>query len=137
MKLRVFASLAEDVNNGWVWLPESIVPKRVVVKIRNLDNNKSVYCEVLPIGKNFAARYNRAGDTIEIENSVACIVMNEWYRDKLGIQSSQTEHDFKVTTADNPYGHFKASLSHPQIVVRLAMELAIVGLVLGIVSLWK
>ena len=58
MKLRVFASLSEDINNGWVWLPESIVPKRIVVKLRNLDSKKSVYCEALPIGKNFVTRYN-------------------------------------------------------------------------------
>ena len=137
MKLRVFASLSEDINDGWVWLPESVVPKRVVVEIRNFDNKKSVYCEALPIGKNFVKRYNRSDDTTEIKNSDSCIVLNEWYREKLGIDSTQTEHEFKVTTADNPYGHFRASLAHPQIVVRLAMQVAIVGLVLGIISLWK
>jgi hypothetical protein len=137
MKLRVFASLAEDINNGWVWLPESVTPKRVVVQVRNLGNRRSVYCEALPIGTNFITRYNHAGNTIAIENSGSCIVLNEWYREKLGIQSTQIEHDFEITTADNPYGHFRASLSHPQIVVRLAMELAIVGLVLGIIGLCR
>lgn len=137
MKLRVFASLADDINNGWVWLPESIVSKRIVVRVRNLDNNKSVYCEALPIGKNFVTRYNRADNTVEITNPDLCIVVNEWYREKLDIASTGTVHEFKVTPADHPYGHFRASLAHPQIVVRLAMELSIVGFVLGVISLWK
>jgi hypothetical protein len=64
-------------------------------------------------------------------------VLNEWYREKLGINFTQTEHDFKVTTAENLYGHFKATFAHPQIVVRLAMKLAIISLILGIISLWK
>lgn len=137
MKLTVFASLAEDINNGWVWFPESITPNRVVVKVRNLGNGRSVYCEALPIGTNFILRYNRSDNTIGIKSSDSCIVLNEWYREKLGIQSTQSEHDFEITSADNPYGQFKASLSHPQIVVRLAMQLAFVGLVLGIIGLCR
>jgi hypothetical protein len=137
MKLKVFASLSEDINNGWVWLPASIVPKRIVVKVQNLDNKKAVHCEALPIGNNFTTRYNDATNTNKISDSNSCIVLNEWYREKLGIDSTQTEHEFRVITADNPYGHFRASLSHPQIVVRLAMELGFIGLILGIISLWK
>lgn len=137
MKLIVFASLSEDINNGWVWLPEAFIPKRIVVKVQNLDNKKCVYCEALPIGNNFVKRYNNADGTYKIEDPNSCIVLNEWYREKLGIDSTQIEQKFKVTLADNPFGHFRASFSHPQIVVRLAMELALIGLILGIISLWK
>lgn len=134
MKLKVYASLSEDSNNGWIWLPDIIINKRAVLKLQNLDNNKSVYCEALPIGENFLRRYKLA-DTVLIENQDKIIVMNEWYREKLCITSTQVEHNFRVKKVNNPYGHIKASLDHPQIVVRLAMELAVIGFVLGIVGL--
>jgi len=134
MRLKVYASLAEDINNGWVWVPESIVSERVVIKVKNCDSGRSVYCEVIPFGDNFVSRYNQ-GNRYSISDRDASVVVNEWYRKKLGIGFTQTDCEFQIKRADNPYGHLKASLQHPQIVVRLAMEFSIVGLVLGIVGL--
>ncbi len=47
MELKVFASLSEDINNGWVWLPEKIVNERCIVKIKNVESGKTVFCEAL------------------------------------------------------------------------------------------
>jgi hypothetical protein len=58
MKLKVFAALSEDINNGWVWLPKSVVKARTIVKISNPSTHKSVYCEAIQIGANFQKRYN-------------------------------------------------------------------------------
>jgi len=43
MKLRVYASLAEDINNGWVWVPENLTQQRSVVKLKNIDSGEKVY----------------------------------------------------------------------------------------------
>lgn len=136
MKLKVFASLAEDINNGWVWVPESLVADRTVVRIKNKNPGNSVYCEALPIGENYLKRYNTNNRTYKINDTNVSIVMNEWYRKKLGITKTQEELEFDIVTKDNPWGHLRASLQHPQIVVRLAMELAIIGLVLGVVGIY-
>lgn len=59
MKLQVFASLAEDINNGWVWVPEKLIPERRVVSIKNKNSGKVIFCEALPIGENFIERYKK------------------------------------------------------------------------------
>lgn len=132
MKLRVFASLADDINNGWVWVPENVVVQRNVIKLQNLDSGKTVFCEALQIGENFISRYNDAEKTFRITDKDKAIVINEWYRNKLGITKTQQEHGFKITVTDNPWGHIRASLHHPQIVVRISIELAILGVLLGV-----
>ena len=138
IKLKVFASLSEDINNGWLWVPEHVVKNRSVVKIKDLepDSGKSVFCEAIPIDENFISRYNKSELTHEIKDKKASIVINGWYRKKLGIwEIQQEEQNFQITVADNCWGHIRASLHHPQNVVRLAVTLAIISVILGIMSL--
>ena len=136
MKLKVFASLSEDINNGWVWVPENLVGERTVVRIKNKNSGKVVYCEALQIGENYLNRYNINDRTYRISDKDATIVMSEWYRKKLEITKTQDEIEFDVVPNDNPWGHLRASLHHPQIVVRLAIELAILSVVLGLIGIY-
>jgi len=136
MKLRVFASLSEDINNGWVWVPESLVDERTVVRIKNSNSGKVVFCEALQIGENYIKRYNTNDQTYRINDKDGSIVMSEWYRKKLAITETQTEIELEIVKNDKPYGHLRASLHHPQIVVRLAMELAILSVVLGAIGVY-
>jgi hypothetical protein len=135
MKLRVYASLAEDINNGWVWVPECLTQKRSVVKITNIDSGKKIYCEVLPISDNFKIRYNEGNRTFKISDKEISIVINEWYRHKLCINKTQEEYNFEVMVSDNYLGHIMASLHHPQVIVRIATNLGILGLLLGVIGL--
>ena len=134
MKMKVFASLEEDINNGWVWVPESLVRERTVARIKNNNTGKVIYCEVLQIGDNYLKRYNSNERRYKIIDSYASIVMSEWYRKKLCITNTQEEIEFDVVVKDNPWGHLRAALHNPQIVVRLAMELAILSLALGVIG---
>lgn len=135
MKLKVFACLSEDINNGWMWIPETIVRQRTVVKIKNLNSGKTTYSESLPLGHNFLKRYNTKNRTIVIDEANSAIVLSEWYRKKLAIKNTQTTIEFKISTSENPWGHLLACLNHPQIVVRLATELGILGVALGIIGM--
>lgn len=137
MKLRVYASLSEDINNGWVWVPETVVSERTVVRIKNRQSGKVVYCEALQIGDNYLKRYNTNDRTYRINDKSGAIVMSEWYRKKLRVKETRTEVAFEVKESDHVWGHLRASLHHPQLVVRLAMRLAIVSVVLGIIGILK
>ena len=136
MKLKVFASLSEDINNGWVWVPESLVGERAVVRIKNSDSGKVVFCEALQIGENYLKRYNTNDSTYRINDRNGSIVMSEWYRKRLGIPDTRIEIEFEVIKKDNLWGQLRASLHHPQIVVRLAMKLAIISVVLGAIGVY-
>lgn len=139
-KLKVLAALAEDINNGWVWLPERIIPERSLIRIRNCETGMAVYCEAIPIGNNFVSRYsrNRKSENKSAEEDLkTSVVINEWYRKKLGIKSTKVECRFEISIEGNFYGKIMASFQNPQVVVRLAMGLALIGVVLGIVGLIK
>lgn len=136
IKLRVFASLSEDINNGWIWLPEGIINERIVIRLKNVNSGKTVYCEAIAMGVNYLARYNENKNTVKIYDYQKAIVMNEWYRKKLSIPSTQIDIEFDVTKKDNLWGYLRASLHHPQIVVRLAMGLAIFSFILSILGIF-
>src|SRR5947209_1944179 len=71
------------------------------------------------------------------------IVIGGWYRAKLGGVATQADHDLDVRTSNGCWGKFWACTQHPQIVVRIAIWLALwsvalglLGAVLGCVSVW-
>lgn len=62
--------------------------------------------------------------------------MKEWYRKKLNISETQQEINFDIIIKDSVWGHLRASLHHPQVVVRLAIKLAILSVILGFISVY-
>lgn len=134
MKYTVYASLYEDVNAGWIWVGTKLASHRPVVRVTNTTNGKTVYCEALHIEDNFKNRYNRKRTTLPISDPVNSVVMNEWYRQRLGIPDAQASVDFEIKPANNIIGKFRANISHPQILVRQAMCLALISVLLGLLS---
>ena len=135
MQLTVFASLVEDVNSGWIRIPEGQINQRSVVKVKNLDTGKTVLCEALSIDRNFIKHYNEQISTFDIENPAESIVINEWYRIKLGIKQTHSSHNFDISTKKRCFGKTRASLQHPQIVVRVAIYLGIISVIIGFIGL--
>ncbi len=134
LKLKTYAALSEDINNGWVWLPESIVTTRNTVKISNLATRKSVFCEALPAGDNYLKRHAKQAG-YKIEDKSSAIIINEWYRTKLGIIKTQEIEHLEIVPCDNLCGQLRASLEHPQNIIRIASKLGILSVVLGILGI--
>ena len=59
MPYKVYASLINDINSGWVWIGDFKDEQRSIVKITNLKNKKTVYCEALKIDSNFKKNTNK------------------------------------------------------------------------------
>ena len=126
----VLAALRSELNEGWVWLTDSGFKQRSVVKISNRKNGKSIYCESLRIDNNFLFEYNKR-PRISIKKNEKTVVMNEWYRKRLGEIETQKKHDLKISSANIFWGKFRACTGHPQVVVRLATWLALISVALG------
>jgi hypothetical protein len=135
MKYTVFAALHEDTNAGWVWIGTKHGSHRPTIRLKNTTNGKSVFCEALHIEDNFKSRYNSQRTTLPISVVATSIVMNEWYRQRLGIGETQQSIDFDVRSANNWIGRFRANIAHPQVLVRQAMWLALLSVLLGGLSL--
>lgn len=121
------------MNEGWVWLSQHDFAPRSVVKIRNKSNNKVVYCEALEIDENFIKEYNQ-NPRMNINNDDSTAIINGWYRNRLGGINTKQHHDLEVSGANGICGKFRASVGHPQIVVRLATWLAAISVVLGVLG---
>jgi len=131
--MRLFAALHDDSHQGWIWLKDSQLPARCVVKITNPTNQKSVYCEALQIDTNFLGIYNQS-PRLPITDPASSIVVSAWFRAKLGGLDTRSDVPLIVKPSECYWGKFKACTDHPQTVVRVASWLGVLGLLLGIVG---
>lgn len=130
---RIYASLAEDAQHGWVWSSFSPSHPRALVKITNVLARRSVYCEILQIDQNFIRRYNDAA-TYKISSAKDAVVMNAWYRHRLGYTTQETIQAMTTQEVDGFLGRFRACVDHPQVVVRVAAWLGIISICLGLLG---
>ena len=140
--MKIYASLQDDLSEGFVWLKKPGLPARGVVKITSPETKKSIFCESLQFEGNFLHKYNQA-PRHTITNQESSIVMSAWYRAGLGGLETQEEYPLEITGAHSCYGKIRACLDHPQLVARVAVWLALlsvalgaVGIVLGVISIW-
>jgi hypothetical protein len=133
MEYRVLAAIHDELNQGWVWVSNSGLESRSVVKITNKKNNKAIYCECLAIDENYRSIYNKPPRE-EIDVSKNTITINEWYRRKLGDITTKTVHELEIKAANGLWGKLRANFQHPQNVVRMATWLAIISVVLGVIG---
>ncbi|MCG7964958.1 MAG: hypothetical protein JAY63_00020 [Candidatus Thiodiazotropha taylori] len=129
-------ALAEDIHNPFVWLSELPCDSREIVKLTNKSTSKSIWCEVVMASDNFIERYNRNPRTNEIKKDTPFIVVNAWYREKLGLSKNESANiQIEVSKMPLFIKQLMASYIHPDNTVRLAVDLAFVSLVLGAIGL--
>lgn len=134
MPYKVYAALLDDISSGWVWVGGFEGEQRSIIKLHNANSKKSVYCEALRIDKNYLKKYSE-GNTSSIKNESNSIIANEWYRRKLGIHSTKNYEHISISEANHLYGRFRASIQHPQVVVRLATWLGLLSVILGVIGI--
>lgn len=137
--MTVYAAMKDDAHQGWVWLKNTNLQQRSIIKITSTINNKkrSVYCEALQIDENFIDNYNDSKErrvNIKKSNVENVIVIGEWYRAKLGGINTKSEIPLEIVPANNWLGKLRASRDHPQAVVRQGAALGKLGAVLGIIG---
>lgn len=128
--MRIFASLREDTQQGWVWLQDPSFPPRSIVRIENRSNRKVVYCEALQIDDNFLAAYNQS-PRFTIKAPQESLVIGGWYRALLGGVSTQSDTPLCIKSCNTCWGKFNACIYHPQTVVRVAAWLGLISVILG------
>lgn len=133
MKYKIYAALKEDIGSGFVWLNNPHVKERPIICIENMANNKKVLCEGLKIEDNFKRIY-KSHHTKNINDSKYPLIINDWYRKKLGIKSTQEEYELHITIKKCFIAKIRAMLQHPNVVVRTAICISIISVILGIIG---
>lgn len=144
-RFQVFASLFEESNSGWVWMPkEGDFTSRDHIEIKVPANRKSCVCWCRIIDANFLRNYNMP-PRLKIDKAEQALVINDYYRGILDIKSNH-EYEVEITRVKRWQYHKKiqALLCHPDNSIKLATWLAlwsvflgVVGIFLGILSLCK
>jgi hypothetical protein len=139
---KLYAAMHADIAEGFVWLKDPKLPSRCIVKIRYAKKGKPVFCEALQFEENFCSLYNKKGGgrcEIKEESQDSSIVMNHWYRARLGgpenpLKTCKTHpegYSLEIEKANRWWGKFRSCIGHPQIVVRLSAWLAFWSVALG------
>lgn len=110
MNYKLFAALTEDINQGWVWVYDPNLNDhselRPIGRITNpeLPGSRSVYCEILILDSNCVDDYNQRKHTYKILPGEPVVVMNGWYRKKLGnLKTYAKTHDETNLMIDMPW----------------------------------
>jgi len=134
MRYDLYPALKDDIEAGSIWLSSPKFTSRTVVKVRNTESGRGVFCEVKMIDNFYLDNYRELIGKALTEPGKAVFV-NAWYRKRLGIELSDKEVSLDVTAADSIYGQIRACLNHPQVVVRIAMGLGLWSFVLSLIGL--
>jgi len=132
-EMKIFAAMKEDAHQGWVWLQDSSLPARSVIKITNPLNRKTIHCETLQIEDNFLFLYNQF-PRISISKPDSTIVIGRWYRASLGGLNTQEDIPLTIKPCNSVWGRLMACIDHPQTVVRVTVWLGIVSVGLGLIG---
>jgi len=134
MRLKIYPSLYEDISSGWIWIGERKPILRAVIRIRNKETKKSIYCEALRLDEIYRKKYEKKTGNL-IDSPEKTLVINEWYRQRLGNLETHNEYDLEIKYKVKILGRLKAIMGHPQAAIRIASWLAFISIVIGIVSL--
>lgn len=137
------AGLQEESNDGWVYMARR---SRTVVRITHPEAGGNVICQVRDLrDDNFVRYYNKPGEIrrpLERHLLEQTMVMSKWYRDCLGIAGTtepdnvRGRADLVVTELSSwGFGPLRATSHHPDVVVRLATRLGLLGAWLGLFGL--
>ena len=147
------AARDEESNSGWVWIggPSKTNPRsRTVVKITRDGCGRGLYVEARVIDENFVDKYNSSCGRCRIDLNKNTIVMGDWYRRALDIVDNTPCDEVVNTPRDEKSGtielHVKAvdfqgwaalfaACHSPDATVRLATQLGMLGVWLGLLAL--
>lgn len=135
----IHTSLWQEINEGHIWIKDTELKKELEARrhiVRVGLSHKKVYCEALYAGerdiKRFKEHLNSAGD-LEKDN---LIFINRWYRMRLGIEDLRPKPlTICLRSAVSSFSWpLLACFQHPQVVVRVATVLAMIGFGLGLIG---
>jgi hypothetical protein len=131
---RIFAALHGEAKEGWVWMPLDPDLTTDLILIRNPRNGLSIVCERRTADENFRQAYNSTDGTISLPESDSFIVMNGWYRQRLGLLDTRVAVPINVENAMGWWMSYRSFRQHPSPAVRVSITLGAISLVLGVLG---
>jgi hypothetical protein len=151
MEYKIRAAMASDAGSSVVYLFDKSIKDDTRVYLRIKSRRGTVWCEGIINNWNYRVRYDedpRHQDDWRIpEEPERALTIGGWYRHLLDIDKRDNSHRLKNAKLDIQilkrskwslkrwWAAMRVSQQHPTSTNRLAMNLALLGAALGIVSL--
>lgn len=133
--IKILASIKTDAMEGWVWICPTLISENGFYKIENLDTNKKVFCYLRIVDENFVSQYNSSQRTFKLNKEDNSVVINEFYRKKLGIAKANMDYNLEITEAGWYSKYLSFEFSHPNPYVRQSSRLTLISFFIGIIAL--
>ena len=136
-KFIIYAALYEESKEGWVWIPPTNEINSEFIRIINPKTEKYIVCERRTLDDNYVKYYNNRHGARKInkEDIERCIVINEYYRNKLGNISTKEEVELEIVETNKIRGYLQGALHHPNQYLRYGIMSNILALIFGMLSL--
>jgi hypothetical protein len=132
MIYKIYSSINTESLESWIWTNHDVTDFNNFIQIKNVSNGKTITCFKRTIDDNFLRLYNDDKNRIQITPDDDVIIMNEYYRRKLEIET-QKYYDLEIIKI-KPYLRPFANWNHPNLQVQFVNRLTFVSILLGIIS---
>lgn len=133
MKFTIYASISTESLESWIWTNFSSIDSNGYILISNPTNNKKIKCFKRTIDDNFLRIYNDKGRIRINPKDGNVIVINEYYRKQLNIET-QHEYDLDIDKVRFTSRLF-LNWHHPNSQVQFVNRLTLISILLGLLSL--
>lgn len=128
----------EDIEQGYIWIKNSEIEIRTLVKINNIESKKTIYCEALNADVYYLNGIKNKKIDEDNRPDTSIIFMNAWYRNQLKIIEHKRYFLLIEPIKKWPFTWFalyKYYCLHPNSAYRFATTISIVSLVVGLIGL--
>ncbi|HZK94129.1 MAG TPA: hypothetical protein VFC67_07970 [Prolixibacteraceae bacterium] len=129
-------SAAEEALESWIWTNDTNVSGKGFIVVKNPKNGKKIKTFKRTLDGDFVRLYNDKHNTSNIvsENSVMYLVINEYYREILGIQKN-TSIELDLSKANLCQKLFLIHWNHPNPSVQFANRATFISIIIGAIAL--
>lgn len=131
MRYRILASLNSDSKQGFVWITDSTKELgNDFIQITNPENKTKIITSIRSIDDNFISVYNTNKRTINIRSYEPTLIINEYYRNKLGVRSKEYKN-LIVEKVDHFGGLLTSTFYNPDQFKRVPLIMVLISLTFG------
>ncbi len=132
--VKILASRKTDAMEGWAWICPTLITENGFYKIINKSTKKEVTCYLRIIDDNYISEY-KTGNTLTLKKDDKSIVLNEFYRKKIGVENTNTKFSLEIKKAGWYFEYLSFEFSHPNPYVRQSSRLTLISFCIGIIAL--
>ncbi|GEM_PF-3566001 len=135
IKYTIRPSISEEALDSWIWTNDESLTFKGFIVIKNPANRKHIIAFKRSLDENFVKIYNdRYTNKINLKSDTKYLVINEFFRDALGIEKHQ-ELELEIARASFLRKLFIIHWTHPNPTIQIAYRATTTSILISILAL--